>query len=98
MDLIMLDTVGYLSYYERYKSNKQLYLKPPKRIFYVTDFSGYNGNHVIKDSTPGLLRLNTESFGGSGRRKFTIADWNNDGKPDILVNKFKRYRYDKYGY
>ena len=86
MDLIMLDTAGYLPYYERYKLNKQLYLKPPQRIFYVTDFAGYNGKHVINDSTPRLIRLNTDSFGGSGRRKFTIAKWNNDGQPDILVN------------
>ena len=67
----MLDTAGYLSYYERYKLNKQLYLKPPQRIFYATDFDGYNGKHVINDSTPGLIRLNTDSFGGGGRRKFT---------------------------
>jgi hypothetical protein len=85
-DLIMLDTTGYLSFYERYKSNNELYLKPPQRIFYATNFAGYNNNHIVKDSTAGLVRLNVEPNGPSGRRKITIADWNSDGKPDIIVN------------
>jgi FG-GAP-like repeat len=86
MDLIMLDTTGYLSFYERYKSNNSLYLKPPQRIFYATNFAGYNNNHIVKDSTAGLVRLNVEPHGPSGRRKIAIADWNSDGRPDIIVN------------
>ena len=34
----------------------------------------------------GLLRLNTESYGASGRRKICLADWDGDGDLDILVN------------
>jgi hypothetical protein len=84
-DLIMLDTAGYLSYFERFKKGQNLMLKPPVRIFYGTDYSGYGGKHNISDSSAGLLRLNTSKFGGSGRVKFTMADWDQDGKTDILV-------------
>ena len=85
-DLIMLDTGGYLSYFERIKKGNELILKQPKRIFYGTDYSGYRQNHAVTDSIPGLLKLNSGKFGQSGRRKFTIADWDGDGKPDVLVN------------
>ncbi|SMC91286.1 FG-GAP repeat domain-containing protein [Pedobacter nyackensis] len=85
-DLVMLDTGGYLSYFERFKKGNELLLKQPKRIFQATDFAGYNGNHKVTDSLAGLIRLNTLKFGASGRRKFTIVDWDLDGKPDILVN------------
>jgi len=85
-DLIMLDTGGYLSYFERFKKGKDLLLKQPKRIFYGTDFAGYNAKHEITDSVPGVLRLNTGKFGQSGRVKFTMVDWDGDGKLDLLVN------------
>ena len=88
MDLIMLDTGGYLSYFERFKKDGKLLLKEPKRIFNATNFSGYNATHSITDSLPGLLRLNTGKYGGSGRVKFTMADWDQDGKTDILVNSY----------
>lgn len=87
-DLIMLDTAGYLSYFERFRRDNQLWLKPPQRIFEGTNGSVYNQKH-IKDSlssNTGLLRLNIGRFGQSGRRKFTISDWDGDGKPDLLVN------------
>ncbi|WP_256009871.1 FG-GAP repeat domain-containing protein [Desertivirga xinjiangensis] len=85
-DLIMLDTAGYLSYFERFKKGAELLLKPGARIFKAENVSGFNQKHVITDSVPGFLRLNDGKFGQSGRRKFSIADWDNDGKPDILVN------------
>ncbi|WP_026063410.1 FG-GAP repeat domain-containing protein [Pedobacter arcticus] len=85
-DLIMLDTGGYLSYFERIKKGGELILKQPKRIFYGTDFSGYNQKNDITDSVAGALSLNTGKYGQSGRRKFTIADWDGDGKLDVLVN------------
>jgi hypothetical protein len=33
-----------------------------------------------------LLRLNTGAAGGSGRRKFTFTDWDQDGDLDLLIN------------
>lgn len=85
-DLIMLDTAGYLTYFERFRKKDELFLKPGQHIFYGVGKSGYNANHKVTDSTSGILRLNTGKFGQSGRRKFTIADWDMDGRPDILVN------------
>lgn len=85
-DLVMLDHEGYLALFERFRKGKKLYVKPPARIFYGADYSGYDQRHAVRDSIPGPLRLNTREFGSSGRRKFCIADWNRDGRPDLLVN------------
>ncbi|GAB1462219.1 FG-GAP repeat domain-containing protein [Pedobacter sp.] len=85
-DIVMLDTGGYLTYFERFKQGKELWLKPGKRIFYGTKFSGYSQKHAVIDSIPNLLKLNTGKAGQSGRRKFTIVDWDGDGKLDVLVN------------
>ncbi len=85
-DLIMMDQEGYLAYYERFIIKEKLFLNSPKRIFYSKDFAGFNNNHVVKDSTAGPLRLNIEANGPSGRRKISIADYNQDGKPDLMVN------------
>lgn len=88
MDLIMLDPSGYLSYFERFKKGNKLYLKPGQRIFNGTNGIAFNQKHVCDTtvSQNGVLQLNNEKFGRSGRRKFTIVDWDSDGKYDILVN------------
>ena len=85
MDLVMLDYEGYLSYYERKRENGRLMLSPGKRIFYG-DPSGFDTNNRVTIETEGLLRLNTGSSGASGRRKFCIVDWNQDGALDLMVN------------
>ena len=72
MDLIMLDHEGFLAFFERIKEDNELKLLPGKRIF-------YNENNE-------LLQLNPKIAGKSGRRKFTIVDWDLDGKFDLLVN------------
>ncbi|RLD70545.1 MAG: VCBS repeat-containing protein, partial [Bacteroidetes bacterium] len=72
MDLIMLDHEGFLAFFERIKHNNELILLPGKRIFY-----NENGTH---------LQLNPKAAGKSGRKKFTIIDWDLDGKLDILIN------------
>lgn len=38
------------------------------------------------DSTRGMLRLNTDKFGSSGRRKLAFTDWDLDGDMDIILN------------
>jgi hypothetical protein len=72
LDLVMLDHEGYLAFFHRKRVGEQLWLEPGRRIF--TD--------------PGArpLQLNARSAGRSGRRKFCFADWDGDGKLDLLVN------------
>ena len=40
----------------------------------------------MNTKTGGRLQLNNQPAGSSGRRKFCITDWDNDGRPDLLVN------------
>jgi hypothetical protein len=85
-DLIMLDTEGYLSYYERYLEKGVRKLKPGQRIFYGTNGSVFDSKNNVVDESPGLLRLNNREAGGSGRRKLCVADWDGDGDRDLIVN------------
>lgn len=85
-DLVMLDHEGYLSLFERTGRDGELLLRPGKRIFYGTDASGYDRKNEVIDEAPGPLRLNAEKYGSSGRRKFSFADWDQDGDLDLLVN------------
>lgn len=80
-DLIMLDHEGYLALFLREKRNDALILLPGQRIFQMTK--------EVNNSEPvGVepMRLNGNIAGGSGRRKFCFADWDRDGKIDILIN------------
>ena len=71
-DLIMLDTEGYLAFFQRQQGENGLALLPPRRIFL--------------DETGNPLRLNEREAGGSGRRKLAFTDWDGDGRIDILIN------------
>ncbi len=71
-DLVMVDTEGYLAFFERAKKEDALVVLPPKRIF--------------KDETGQPLQLNAELAGRSGRRNFLFHDWDADGKLDLLIN------------
>ncbi len=76
-DLAMLDAEGYLALYERFKATDEkgettLKLAPPKRVFV--------------DGAGKPLRLNSGRAGASGRRKICFADYNGDGKLDLLAN------------
>ncbi|NOY78873.1 MAG: VCBS repeat-containing protein [Calditrichaeota bacterium] len=75
VDLVMLDTEGYLSFFERTRKNGNLVLLPGKRIFYLKE-----------GDKKKLLRLNARKAGHSGRRKFTLVDWDRDGRLDLLIN------------
>ena len=71
-DLVMLDHEGYLALFERKRAADRLWLTPGQRIF--------------QDPTGTPLRLNAGEAGRSGRRKLCLADWDGDGKLDLLVN------------
>ena len=92
-DLVMLDPEGYLSLYARTQIDGRPALLPPSRVF-----SGKESTlswqslktqelpEMMSGSDDGLLRLNSRSAGASGRRKFCLADWDGDGRMDILIN------------
>jgi len=85
-DLVMLDTEGYLAFYEKTMYDGWPVLLPPKRVFYMNENSVYNRSHLIIDKSEGLLRLNGDRAGRSGRRKFVMTDWDGDHDFDLLVN------------
>jgi arylsulfatase A-like enzyme len=71
-DLVMLDHEGYLAFFRRTRREDRLRLAPGRRVFF--------------DTTGKPLQLNQRTAGKSGRRKFCFADWDGDGKIDLLVN------------
>ena len=86
-DLIMLDQEGYLAFFERFEENGTLRLKPPSRMFIGSRRSVYDSKNRTQAGT-GMqpLQLNFKIGGGSGRRKFCFADWDQDGRLDLLAN------------
>ncbi|MBL9117247.1 MAG: VCBS repeat-containing protein [Verrucomicrobiaceae bacterium] len=72
LDIAMLDTEGYLAFFERAKVDGKLILKSPRRAF------------VDESGKP--LQLNAGTAGKSGRRKLCVTDWDGDGKFDFLLN------------
>lgn len=86
-DLIVLDTDGYLSYFERFHTpDGQLELRPGKRIFRGTNISVFDRKKGIVNPTPGLLQLNEIKAGWSGRRKLCFVDIDGDGRKDLVVD------------
>ncbi len=83
-DLVCLDQEGYLSLYERIPG--KVLFKPEKRVFFCENCSSYNNMQGAVDSAPGLLRLNAGKAGSSGRRKICFADWDGDGRKDLIVD------------
>ena len=85
-DIVMLDHEGYLALFERVRRDGELVLMPGKRVFYGFGPSAFDGRQQAKNEEYGLLQLNIREAGGSGRRKFCFADWDQDGLTDLLVN------------
>jgi hypothetical protein len=71
-DLVMLDHEGFLCLWERRREAEGLVLLPPRR--------------VLCDEEGKPLHLNAGQGGRSGRRKLTVADWDGDGRLDLLIN------------
>ncbi len=71
-DLVMLDHEGYLAFFRRLRDADRLVLQPGQRLF--TEPQGQP------------LRLNANRAGRSGRRQFCFADWDGDGRLDLLVD------------
>ena len=72
LDIAVLDTEGYLAFFERAKVDGKLIVKSPRRAF------------VDESGKP--LQLNAGTAGKSGRRKLCVTDWDGDGKFDFLLN------------
>ena len=80
MDLVMVDTEGFLAFWERARTaDGSLFLKPPRRAF-IDDATGEPmGVSGWKGDGKGRA-------GSSGRRKLCLADWDGDGKSDLIMN------------
>jgi hypothetical protein len=83
----MSDAEGYLALYERKRApNGTLTLLAPQRVFWSEGASVFNSNGQPQNNESGLLRLTNGVYGRGGRRTFCIADWDDDGKLDLLMN------------
>ncbi len=85
-DIVMLDHEGYLALYERYREGDQLRLKPGRRAFRIEGDPAYDAGHRPAGFDKNGLRLNAGVAGRSGRRKLCVADWDGDGRLDVIVN------------
>jgi len=85
-DLVMLDHEGYLALFERFNSSGKLKLLPGKRLFTVEAVSVFDRRGTPQNKSGGLLQLNPDIAGKSGRRKLCFVDWDGDGRLDLLVN------------
>jgi hypothetical protein len=85
-DLVMLDHEGYLAFYKGARRAEFNVLRAPQRIFIGS--GEYDSRHRlrVRKTGGGQLRLNNGTAGKSGRRKFCLADWDGDGRTDLLVN------------
>ena len=75
-DLLLVDTEGYLSFWERTRADGKLVLLPPRRALLGADGEPIRLVGAWRDG----------KAGGSGRRKVCVCDFNGDGKLDLVMN------------
>jgi hypothetical protein len=88
-DLVMLDHEGYLSLFEQAKEpgpDGLPRVKPGRRVFQSKPVSAFDSRHRPRNAIAGLLRLNDGTAGASGRRTLALADWDGDGRTDLIVD------------
>lgn len=88
-DLVMLDHEGYLSLFEQAKEpgpDGLPRVNPGRRVFRSEPVSAFDSRHRPRNAVAGLLRLNDGTAGASGRRTLALADWDGDGRTDLVVD------------
>lgn len=85
-DLVSVDHEGYLAFYRQIERDGKRVLLPGERIFRMRGPSTFDMKQEPSGDNDGLLRLSDGYAGRSGRRTYTMVDWDGDGKLDILVN------------
>jgi hypothetical protein len=88
-DLVMLDHEGYLSLFEQEREpgpDGLPRVQPGRRVFRSEPVSAFDARHRPRNAVAGLLRLNDGTAGASGRRTLAPADWDGDGRTDLIVD------------
>lgn len=85
-DLVILDHEGYLAFFKGEMFDGRKIVLPGERIFKSENGVIYQNHQEIVKGKSDALMLNPAIAGSSGRRKFCFADWNNDGKEDLILN------------
>lgn len=87
--LAMLDHEGFLAYFARAAakaSRAAAEAAPPDAGAADDRLELLPGQRIFHDALGQPLQLSGGRAGKSGRRKFTLADWDQDGRLDILIN------------
>lgn len=92
-DLVVLDHEGFLSFFKgEIRDNKKI-VWPGNRIFKSENGVVYDRYQKVANEKSDDLYLNPAIAGSSGRRKICFADWNNDGKEDLILNSKPNVRW-----
>jgi hypothetical protein len=82
----MLDHEGFLAFFKGKIQDGKKVVMPGERIFKSVNGIVYDRHQQVAEGESDELRLNPAIAGSSGRRKICFADWNNDGKDDLILN------------
>ena len=85
-DIVSIDHEGFLALFRQVERNGARIVLPGERIFRMQGKAVFDSRHKPIADGNGLLRLNGNEAGASGRRTLCFTDWDGDGKLDLLVN------------